>query len=492
MRTGGKNLRVATALCITLIAFWAGCKPREADTGKVPITTSSEEARKEFVLGRDALDRGQTQSAAVHISNALAKDSNLALAYLSLAQLSPTSMSFYDNVSKAASLSGMASRGEQLLILAFQAGENNNPTLEESFYDTLIALYPRDERAHFTLGTFYQFTYQDYARAADQYRKAIELDSTFAPAFNVLGYSSHSLDQNSQADVAFRKYIQLSPNDPNAHDSYGEFLLNEGRFEESTAQYTQALALDSMFITSHVGIAANLLYLGKPDEGQARLQTLLGLVRNDLDRRTILTARIVHYVDAGKTDPALHEVGTRFALAEQAKDFARMANDRRMQGSILVQAGRIREAEGAYASAAMIAQNSSLPQSARDYSQRYQHSDNAMVALKKKDFTVAEAECDKFCKSAEAIHDQGSIRDGHALAGEIALDVKKYDKAIAELQQADQASPYVQYLLSMAHLGKGDRVNAKMLCAKAAHSYAAMDLGYAFIRTRAEQILRTL
>ena len=70
------------------------------------------------------------------------------------------------------------------------------------------------------------------------------------------------------AEQAFKKYIELIPNDPNPYDSYAELLLKMGKFPESIEQYRKALTIDPHFVPSHFGISADLMYMGKPGEAK--------------------------------------------------------------------------------------------------------------------------------------------------------------------------------------------------------------------------------
>ena len=75
-----------------------------------------------------------------------------------------------------------------------------------------------------------------------------------------MGYAYRQLGDFANAERAFKKYIELIPNDPNPYDSYAELLMKMGRFDESIAQYRKALSIDEHFLNSHMGIAANLMY----------------------------------------------------------------------------------------------------------------------------------------------------------------------------------------------------------------------------------------
>ena len=70
----------------------------------------------------------------------------------------------------------------------------------------------------------------------------------------------------------------------------------------------------------------------------------------------------------------------------------------------------------------------------------------------------------------------------------IALEEKDYDKAIAELPQANQQNPQNLYRLSQAYQGKGDNAKAKEFAAKAAGFNSLPQLNYAFIRAKAQEI----
>jgi tetratricopeptide (TPR) repeat protein len=473
-----------------LMFVLAGCTTQK-DTGKVPITTSSEEAKKEFLLGRDLVERTLVQKSIGHFESAIAKDANFAMAYLRLAQTSQTAKPFLENLKKAVALADKASNGERLMILAFEAGVNGNPVKQKKFYDSLVAAYPKDERAHLALGDYYNGQ-QEYAKAAEQYKKATELDSVFSPAYNSLGYAYRAMDQNADAEKAFKKYIELIPNDPNPFDSYAELLMKMGRFDESIAQYEKALALEPDFVTSHIGIAANLLFKGKPDEADARLQKLYDIAHSDGERLGALFAKTIHYVDGGKMDKAVQEMDKQFALAEKINDAWVMSSDLSTKGAILLQAGKYDEASAAFEKSKQIVEGSDLPQAIKDQNKLGRHYSAAMLAMKRKDLGTATAESEEYRKGTEAIRDQAAIRVAHSLAGELALEAKQYDKALAELEQADQLNPRNLYRMSLAYLGKGDKAKAKEFCTKAAHSYVIPTLDYAFIRVKAEKMLSTM
>src|SRR5688572_615079 len=273
------------ALLISALTL-AGCEQVEPGTettaknGKIPVTTSSEEARKESLAGRDLSEKLRITDSIAHYDKAIALDPNFALAELNRANASPTVKEFFDHLKKAVALADKASDGERMLIQAAEAGANGNPTKQKEILDSLVAAYPNDERAHFTLGGYY-FGQQDFNQAISHYKKATELAPDYSTAYNILGYAYRQNEAYSDAENAFKKYIELIPNDPNPYDSYAELLLKMGRFDEAITQYNKALAINSNFVNSHLGTAAALTYKGQASDAQAELQKITLKARSD-------------------------------------------------------------------------------------------------------------------------------------------------------------------------------------------------------------------
>jgi len=115
-----------------------------SDGGKIPITTTSEEARKEFQTGRDLSERLLGQESLQHFDKALALDPEFASAELGRANNSPTAKEFFEHLKKAVALAPKASNGEKLLILSNQAGANGVVEMQKEYLDQLVTAYPND------------------------------------------------------------------------------------------------------------------------------------------------------------------------------------------------------------------------------------------------------------------------------------------------------------------------------------------------------------
>ena len=458
------------------------------NSGKIPVTTSSEEARKEFLAGRDLSEKLRITDSIAHFDKALSLDPNFALAELSRANVSPTAKEFFEHLKKAVALADKASDGERMLIQANEAGANGDPTKQKDILEKLVAAYPNDERAHFNLGGYY-FGQQDFKQAITHYKRATELAPDYSTAFNILGYAYRQDEAYSDAENAFKKYVELIPNDPNPYDSYAELLLKMGRFDEAITQYNKALAIDSNFINSHFGIAAALTYEGKPAEAQAELQKMMQKARTDAERRTALFGQTVVAIDSGKFDQALAEADKQYAIAQKSNDTQGMNGDLQLKANILMEMGKYDAAKQAFEQALKTTMDSSLSQQVKDNATRFSHYNFARVAIAKKDLATAKTETDTFRKGAEAAKNANQLKQAHELAGRIALEEKNYDAAITEFGQANQQNPDVLYLLAQTYRGKGDAGNAKTFFTKAAKFNSLPQLNYAFVRNKAAKAL---
>ena len=462
-----------------------------SEEGKIPITTTSQKALEYYLEGRDLFEKLRFQESIRFFEMAVAEDSDFALAYIYLSQARAGTKDFFENLNKAVALTDKVSEGELLWILGFEAGVNGFAMKQREYWQKMVAAYPQDERAHNLLGNQY-FGQQDYALAIEQYIKATEINPDFSQPYNQLGYAQRFLGNYSEAEKAFKKYIQLIPDDPNPYDSYAELLMKMGRYDASIEYYQKALAVDPNFVASHIGIAANLNLKGKHADARKQLQKLYDMARSDSERRAAHFATTVSYVDEGNMDKGLEELNRQYAVAQETDDAPAMAGDLVLMGNILLEAGKLDQALAKYNQAVKTVEQSDLSEEVKDNTRRGYLFNAGRVAVKKKDFVTAKAKSAEYSKQVQAINNPFQIRLSHQLVGMIALEEKDYDKALQELQQANQQDPYNLYRMALAHKGKGDTEKAREFCTQAAKFNGLDGLNYAFIRNKAEQMLASM
>jgi tetratricopeptide (TPR) repeat protein len=493
MRTAKSVYLVLTvSVALSLVGF-VGCKTKvgevsaaASEAAKIPITTTSDQARNEFLLGRDLSERLLGQECLQHFDKAIALDPDFASAELALANNAATANEFFDHQKRAMALADKASEGEKLLILANEAAANGDVTKQKVYFEKLVAAYPNDERAQFNLANYY-FGQQELEQAVEHYKRATELAPNYSPAYNVLGYAYRQQGNYADAEQAFKKYIELIPKDPNPYDSYAELLLKMGRFDDSLEQYHKALSIDPSFIPSHFGIAADEMYLGKPQEASVELQRMADQARNDGELRTAFFGMAVVAADSGKLDQALQAMDKEYAVAQKKDDVASMAADLQAKGNILVEIPNYAEATRQFDRSLQMIQASSLSQGIKDNAILLHRYDLAGIAIAKKDYAAAKIHVEEFRRGAEAGKNPVQVQQTHELDGRMALAEKDDDKAIAELEQANLQDPRNLYRLGLAYEAKGDTAKAQEFLAKAARFNSLPQLNYAFVRAKAQR-----
>lgn len=183
---------------------------------------------------------------------------------------------------------------------------------------------------------------------------------------------------------------------------------------------------------------------------------------------------------------ALQDVDERYALGQKTNDVPGLAFDLQLKGNILLEMGKPDQARGEFEHGVNLIEGSNLSREIKNNTKLVQHYNLARVALGKRDYAAAKTEAEEFRKGAEASKNPAQAKQAHELAGVIALAEKDSDKAIAELQQANQQNPYNLYRLCQAYQGKNDMGKAKEFCARAADFNSLPLMNYAFIRAKAK------
>ena len=456
----------------------------------VPITTASAEGRQHFLTGLDLFDRLRFADARGHFELAAAKDSTFALAHYYLAIAAATPQAFFQHLSRAVALESKASDGERLLIQALEAAATGQPAQQVRYLEQLVAAYPNDPRPHFLLG-FAHLGQQAYDQSIADFTSATTLDSTFSPAYNGLGYAYKPIGRYDDAERAFKRYIALIPNEPNPYDSYAELLLKMGRYPESIENYKKALALDPHFNSSHVGIAADLMYQGKNAAALAEVQKLVKNARDDGERRVALINMAIVELDGGRADRAIQQLRASYAVAKRGKDVPAMAQDAILIGNVQLEARRPDQAAKQYQEALRMTEASKLPAAVKADARIENRALLARAALKRGNLATARREANAYADSAARGVHPDKVRQGHELMGLIALAAHDYTGALTHLGQADQHDPYVLYAVARAYEGKRDRAKAREMYARVANFNELPTLRFAAVRSAAKKKAKT-
>ena len=107
------------------------------------------------------------------------------------------------------------------------------------------------------LGSWEFFPPRDaYPKAKKAAERALELDDSLAEAHTSLAWIHHPYDgDRGEAEQEFQRAIELNPSYATAHQWYGRFLINLGKFAQAKLEYEHAEQLDplSLIIVTQAG-----------------------------------------------------------------------------------------------------------------------------------------------------------------------------------------------------------------------------------------------
>ncbi len=491
------NLFTVLAVVLAIVSV-SGCAPpqpravtEEATTAeKIPMTTTSEEARALYVEGRELADKLRNTDANGYFVQAIEKDPSFALAHLGKANTSASAKEFFAEIAEAVALADQASEGEKLFILATDAGVRGDPKAQREYLGQLVSAHPGDERAHNQLAGFYNGR-QEYDAAIEHYNHAIEINSEYSGPYNSLGYAYRTVGDYEKAEAAFRKYIELIPDEPNPYDSYAELLMKTGRFEESIEQYQKALEIDPNFVFSLQGIGNNQIFMDKPEEARETLQTFHQQARTDGERRTAIFWTAASYLYEGDHRAALDEIEKMKAIAEAKGDLAAEAGDLTLMGNVLLEGGSADEALGLYQQSVETMGRADVSDEVKGNARRNHDYFVARVALGQGDLTAARESVNAYAAAVEAKQIPFEVRRVHELEGLIALHEEDYEGAVSHLEQANQQNPRILYHLARACNGAGDVERARAL-AEQAGNFNQLNVNFAYVRDKARELAAEL
>lgn len=433
-----------------------------AQSDEVPITAASQKAKNFFLQGREYLENVEYNTAILLFNKAIELDPKFAMAYLYRAQSGGGYEIYRKNLGKAVKLSEKVTQGERLLILLTEALANNDPVQAKAYIEQLLQEFPLDKRVQTEAGNYYSSTGED-KEALRYYMRAVEIDSTYAPAYNMLGYCNLNLNDNENAEKAFKKYIQLVPNKANPYDSYAEFLLKNGKYDESIAQYQAALEKDPEFSFSLRGLGNNYIFKSDFEAARKYYQSFFDQA-NEIDQKfEALYLKATTYVYEGNTEGAFNVINEWRKLAETNENTPNIIQSNVTQGYLLAEDGSPSEALERFSKVPDMARNIKLADADKEIL-------NARLMIWKVYFLTMNGEYEKASAESEncrTLIEGKNYSDVETFydATMALLELKKgnYDQAIQLFNKANTTDPYDLYYWAQACQKNGDKEKARQL-----------------------------
>ena len=109
---------------------------------------------------------------------------------------------------------------------------------------------------------------KEYAQAIDHFNRAIEVDPTYAPAYDGRGVAYLNQGEQDRAIVDLSEAIRLDPSDARAQYHRGVAYSRSGDYDRALADFGEAIRLSPGSANAY--LARSWVYAKKGDDAQAK------------------------------------------------------------------------------------------------------------------------------------------------------------------------------------------------------------------------------
>lgn len=235
---------------LLLILIFMSCNNKQISKNEtpsdiVPITTTSEEAKKHFEEARYMVQNGIDGNPEGQYNKAIELDSQFVRMYNFISIYSPKDSIKRINHELAKKYKHLVSKEEQLLVDAAEYRLNNPDDIYEKALFELAKMCPSDKYLYHTI-CFLLFR-KNPELAINAGEHSVKLDKDYGSGYNILGYAYINNNELDKAEKAFDNFIRCEPNNGNPYDSKADLMLRLGRHEEALKLKQKAYELDSSF-----------------------------------------------------------------------------------------------------------------------------------------------------------------------------------------------------------------------------------------------------
>jgi tetratricopeptide (TPR) repeat protein len=348
---------------------------------------------------------------------------------------------------KALALAPKLTRGEQLMVNWIVEVQEGDFIAGISAMNDMLEMYPEDKHLLYLAANWLMGENGD-DQAQRLLEKALTIDKNYPAALNDLAYVDARSRHFDKAFAAMDRYVALLPKEPNPHDSYGELLRMAGNFNGSLEQYRAALKIDPDFVTSQLGLGDTYALMGSQEQARIEYERAIRFAHNEADRLTYDMQKAMTWVregNLGEADKAFLEIAeTGHAKGQDLQEAQALRQLAEYQQDDAIALKRLKAAEDALEHRSLISpsdRNEEMSRILRDCVVRASHAGNELL----RDQSLKQLETMAASSRNRVI--QSSF---HGAAGSVLIDQKKYQDAIAHLEE-DQDNPLTMELLARAY-----------------------------------------
>ncbi len=161
-----------------------------------------------------------------------------------------------------------AAKADELYEAAQAALQSRNLSAAIELLNRVVALEPKHKSAWNDLGRAYAVQLE-YGRAADYFRKQIEVNPFDSQAYLLLGIVLGQQQKYDEAEAAFRKQLEINPLDRQAHSALGGIYLEQRKYAAAIPELEKSVTLAPQAPELRVALGRAYLNIGKTEEAMA-------------------------------------------------------------------------------------------------------------------------------------------------------------------------------------------------------------------------------
>jgi tetratricopeptide (TPR) repeat protein len=420
---------------------------KQGGTTSLPVTTSSAQARALYEKGMQDYENLYLERCNDDWRAAAKEDPDLAVAWAWIAFNSSNPEEVSAAREKAKAAASKASPGEQLMVLWVAKVQEGDFIGGISAMNDLLEMYPKDRHVLYLAGNWLMLEDGD-EQSQHIMEKALALDKNFPAALNDLAYLYARNRKFAKAFSTMDRYVAVLPKEPNPQDSYGELLRMAGNFEGSLQHYRAALKIDPDFVTSQVGLGDTYALMGNQEQARMEYEKAIRFAHTEADRLTYTMQEAMTWVRDGKfaeADKLFLEVAENGHAKEQdlqeAQAYRSLGEYQTDDASALKYLAKAEDALGHRSTISKSDRDDELSRILRNLTVR---------AARSGDSALAEKSLKQLEAMAAGSRNRVIQSSYNGAAGTLLMDQKKYEEAIANLEE-DSENPFTMELLVQAY-----------------------------------------
>jgi tetratricopeptide (TPR) repeat protein len=447
MKTSLMKTCAIFTLCLLLTAPMFAHHLKESKVTNMPVTTSSAAARSLYEKGMADYENLYLERCNDDWRAAVKEDPNLAVAWAWIAFNSGNPAEVAAARAKAKELAPKLTPGEQLMVAWIVKVQEGDFLGGITAMNDMLEMYPKDKHLLYLAGNWLMGE-NGNDQAQRFMEKALAIDKNFPAALNDLAYVYARKRQFDKAFAAMDRYVALLPKEPNPQDSYGELKRMAGDFESSLAHYRAALKIDPDFVTSQLGLGDTYALMGNQEQARAEYDKAIRFAHNEADRLTYSMQKAMTYVRDGnysEADKEFQEIAeTAHAKEQDLQEAQALRHMAEYQTDCNVALKHLNLAEESLSHRSMISASDKDEEMSRILRNR------AVFAARAGNQALADKALQKLEALANGSRNRVIQSSYHGAAGTLLMEQKKYEEAIAHLEE-DQDNPFTMELLVQAY-----------------------------------------